>query len=195
MLAHVSLDVNPVSCFFENCIRKLPRASVKPDLGDARTSPHSFTPMTSLQNEELLRRCRRMSEYIVKLKRSHSKLLKLYEHETKKENLMKMPHNVFLTSGKLSTLIELALSKKPASRKFSPICIVMWYSYLSDESRSWGQRSNWAWKENVPKRNEISSNCVKVVCRTGRKMWPGWLQPGIATGNPRHHIELFHEKI
>jgi len=105
------LRCEPCKLLLRNCIRKLPRASVKPDLGDARTSPHSFTPMTSLQNEELLRRCRRMSEYIVKLKRSHSMLLKLYEHETKKENLMKMPDNVFLTSGKLSTLIELALSK------------------------------------------------------------------------------------
>ena len=105
------LRCEPCKLLLRNCIRKLPRALVNRNLEDERTSPHSFTPLTSLGNEELLRRCRRMGEYIVKLKQSRNRLLKLYENATKKENLMELPENVSLTSGKLGTLMELALSK------------------------------------------------------------------------------------
>lgn len=101
----------PCSQLLRKCIRKLPRVFVKPNLNDGRTDPNSKTPMTSLQPEELLQRCRRMGEYIHKLKKSQSLLLKQYEHESKRENLIKMPENVFLTSGKLGSLIDLAFSQ------------------------------------------------------------------------------------
>lgn len=105
------LRCEPCKRLLYNCVRKLPRTFVKPNLDTERISPHSFTPLTSLGDEELLRRCQRMGEYIKKLKKTHNRLLKMYENETKRENLMKMPENVFLTSGKLGSLIELALSK------------------------------------------------------------------------------------
>ena len=101
----------PCSQLLRKCIRKLPCVFVKPNLNDGRTDQNSKTPMTSLQPEELLQRCRRMGEYIHKLKKSQSLLLKQYEHESKRENLIKMPENVFLTSGKLGSLIDLAFSQ------------------------------------------------------------------------------------
>ena len=52
-----------------------------------------------------------MGEYIHKFKKSQSLLLKQYECESKRENLIKMPENVFLTSGKLGSVIDLAFSQ------------------------------------------------------------------------------------
>ena len=109
--ACISQRCEPCKRLLRHCIRKLPRVFVKHDLEEERTSPNSKTPLTTLGNEELLRRCKRMREIIVKLKRSNNKLSKLYEQEMKKENLITMPENVLLTSGKLGSLMDVALSK------------------------------------------------------------------------------------
>ena len=77
-----------------------------------RHQPHSTAALVSLDHHQLIFWCRKMAEYIENLRESNSRLQKHLKQEKQKDNLVQLPKNVNLTSLKLPSLIDLALSQQ-----------------------------------------------------------------------------------
>ena len=98
----------PCKQLLRHCVRNLShtcRNNLHPSL-------HSTTKLASLDQQQLTLRCQKMAEYIRQLKKTNSRLQMRLNQEKSEENLIQLPKNVNLTALKLSSLVELALSKQ-----------------------------------------------------------------------------------
>lgn len=96
----------PCKQLLRQCVRNLPhRSSIHPSL-------HSTTKLASMDQQQLTFRCQKMAEYIRQLRKTNSRLQMRLNQEKRKENLIPVPENVNLTALKLSSLVDIALSKQ-----------------------------------------------------------------------------------
>ena len=105
-----------------HCVRKMHayHTTVCNSSTNDSMSPRSTTRMSSLDHKQLLFRCRKMAEYVERLKKSNSRIQMRLNEEKRKGNLVDpvdLPCNVKLTALGLGSLVELAISKEYLSKE------------------------------------------------------------------------------
>jgi len=154
----------PCKQLLRQCVRKLPhRSSIHPSL-------HSTTKLASMDHQQLTFRCQKMAEYIRQLRKTNSRLQMRLNQEKRKENLIPVPENVNLTALKLSSLVDIALSKQCLDE--NSVLYALLCDTVSSLIKSEMEKNSKAGKRSHPKGMRfhpvVLKWCVELANRCGK---------------------------